>query len=357
MQTKSRKKKILILSLVFMVIALVFGNSYAANAESPSTTVTSSYDDANADNLQFSYMTSAAQCDDITMSQNWSSTIDIANLADTTNLSVSIEEGKGGTIEPHGNAALIAHGVGSTATNVTLSYLFEADGTSTETTSFTIQAPDNGCMGKGGYVPQVNCTVLNFTDQSVRDDNGDYPMGALLKLETTLTGNDASDIKTLVYQATVNGGPTRTLQDSSSTALDFTLDQLGRWEIVPVLKDTNGNVVPPQDPENCIVYLDVVKAEDTTPPTTTPPTTTPPTTVPPTTVDTSSNAGSGTTTPDTTTSGVLGSTTSNEVASASELPRTGVNTGALALMAFALISLGFGFVLLSKRPAVSWFKK
>ena len=355
MQTKPRRKKILILSCVLMVIAFVIGNSYAANAESPSTTVTSSYDDTNADNLQFSYMTSAAQCDDITMSQNWSSTIDIANLADATNLTVSIEEGKGGTIDPHGNGSLTAHGTGSTATNVTLSYLFEADGTSTETTTFSIQAPDNGCMGKGG-ASEINCTLLNFTDQSVINKDGTYNTGTVVKLDTSITGANADQAKTITYAASVDGSPFNELQSGSNTSYDLLLNKAGTWAVSVFLADADGNPLH-VDEDNCFVTLDAVKASDSGTGTTTPPTTTPPTTVPPTTVDSSSNAGSGTTTPDTTTSGVLGSTTSNEAASASELPRTGVNTGALALMALALITLGCGFVLLAKRPAVSWFKK
>lgn len=328
--------RLLLLAISVFVIQS-FGNS-PASAESPSTTVTSSYDASNPDNLQFSYMVAAPQCDDITMNQNWSSSIQVANLSDNTPLSVSIEEGKGGTVYPQGYATLTAHGTGSTATDVTLSYLFEADGTSEETTTFTIQAPDNGCMGKGG-ASEINCTLLNFTDQSVINKDGTYNTGTVVKLDTSITGANADQAKTITYAASVDGSPFNELQSGSNTSYDLLLNKAGTWAVSVYLADADGNPLH-VDEDNCFVTLDAVKASDSGTGTTTPPTTTPPTTVPPTTVDTSSNAGSGTTTPDTTASGVLGSTTEKNAASATELPRTGAHTTTMVMVSLALLMFG-----------------
>lgn len=326
--------------MMFVIIALigiVAFNTTSANAASQSQTITSAYDDQSDDSLTLQVDYTTPECDKPNGGDvPWFTDLQVTNTSSNTDVDVSFVPNTGGTLPP-GNSTM--HRYSSSGTNdlqASFTFAFSVKTAQEETATITIAAP---ACASGAGVSGVNCTLLNFTDQSVRDDNGDYPKGTLLKLEAILSGDNSSNVKTLVYQTTIDGGPTRILQDSASTKMDFTLDQLGRWEIVAVLKDADGNIVSPDDPENCIVYLDVVKAEDSTPPSTTPPTTTPPTTVPPaTTPDTSSNAGSGTT--NTTSSGVLGSTTSSNDASADTLPVTGAHTTTMVMVSLALLMIG-----------------
>lgn len=245
---------------LFICLSAIGFTPSSAQAEAPSTTITSSYDASNPDNLKLSYMHGAASCDDIVNTNAWTSEIDVANLADNTNLSVSIETGKGGTIEPHGYGTLYAHGNGFTAVTVTLSFLFEADGTSGETTTFTVPAPDNGCQGKGGG-SSVNCYLNNYTDPSVVDEDGSWPLGTTFNLTAHVTDTD-SRVVHIVFSFLLPGSKSNDIQSGPDASMTWAPTDAGTWKVVAQLFDANGDEVTPTG--DCDIQL-IMKAQASAP--------------------------------------------------------------------------------------------
>lgn len=345
--------KMLALTLISITI---LGVAFAAPATAGSETIVSAYDSQSNDTLVLNVSYTTPECDKKGGGDDvpWFTDLQVTNGASNTDVDISFVPNTGGTLQPGTSTKHRYSSSGPQELTASFTYMFNVEGAESETAYIIISAPS--CAGSG-----VECVLLNFTDPSVGNTDNTYDVGSVITLEASLTGENAGTVKTLVYQTTIDAGPNRTLQDSASREIEFTLDQVGQWRVSPLLKDADGNIVRPNNSEDCVAILDVVAAEDTTPPTTTPPTTTPPTTTPPgpvanptpvTTVD--NNGGVVTSTPQSsptpsTDNNVLPATSGEAVASANELPATGVHTFKTSLVGLALVMIGFGLVFATKR--------
>lgn len=328
-----KRTKVMGLVLIVGLISVVFQTS--AQADEPnSVTVQSAYDDQSPDNLSVSLVATPATCDNKggETGTSWTSEVTLTNLANETSLTYGVDS----IALPAGqSAALTAFSTGTDNLEFQVPFVFDAEGAGTEFASINIAASSGGCDGSPDA---VNCYMLNFTDQSLINDDGTYPAGTPVKLELALQYSD-DKVELIEFEVSSDGGDVYDIvQSGSSNSYIFERFDKGTYMIKATLRNADGNALITTG--DCDVQIiigegtysggqtdddeDMVVVDDSDMVITVP-------------------GGGVVSSPEATQTGTT---------SAVELPATGKNTVALAMLSLALICLGAAFVLFGKRREV-----
>lgn len=333
--------------LAFISLTVTFVMVAPSASAAGSETIVSKYDSQHEDSLQLLVSYTTAECDKKGGgSTPWFSDLQVTNGSETIDIDVSFVPNTGGTLNP-GTSAMYRYS--STSTNpFTASFTFQVnlDGAESETASISIPAPEPGCDSSDAQA--VDCWLGNYTNPSVRNDDGSYNTGQEFNIYAHLTDQNLT-VQEIVYQKSLNGGEwqtIRTVAAGGNPETLFVLNEAGTWAVRAVLKDGDGNVITPTG--DC-EHSYTIRAASTGQPAPTPVPTDPTPTATPVS-NTPTATGEATPTSVTVDTNVLAS--ANTAETTDTLPVTGKSTTILAILGIALILAGVVFVRLGKRQSV-----
>lgn len=295
-----------------------------ANAETTnSVTKQSAYDDQSPDNLSVRLDAQPAVCDKDMKSGSgtgWASQITFYNLAQTTSASVSFVENTGGTLGPGQATSHVVRSDGNGSLKATVGFKFDVQGAGDEAISIIIPAPKSGC---GTDHPAVNCFLNNYTNPSVQNMDGSWPIGTTFSLKANVTDPE-SQVTHYVFSFILPGSKSNDTKSGPNPSVSWTPAKTGTWKVVAQLFDSQGNEVTPTG--DCSVKLVVAQAVAAPP------------VVPPRTPNVPTGNG-------VITRPVVSSIADSTTAT---LPVTGSSTVWLTIMSFVLIVIGWSLIKLSR---------